>query len=309
MKKIVLWVVVLLVISFFVVKLLPTTKTVSHSVNVDCPIDALTRNISNPTNWNKWWPGKKLNDSSYSFNEKTIAIKNILINGFNGQTLSDGIQIQIALQAISISSYTSQINITTQYELSTNVITKLFQYLSLSKDRSEFTQFLNHLQTVFSSTEKTYGFNIERQKVPNSSYISVKQSFNHHPTTEEIYSMIHELEKYIELQNSKATNAPILNIHTDDNKEYDVMVAIATVRDLPSNNQFFLKNMMLGNIMVAEVKGDRKRIDECIQAMKYYINDYRKSSPAIYFERLITNRLTEKDSTKWVTTINYPIFN
>ena len=87
------------------------------------------------------------------------------------------------------------------------------------------------------------------------------------------------------------------------------MVAIATDRDLPSNNKYFLKNMMLGNIMVAEVKGDRKRIDECIQAMKYYISDYKKSSPAIYFERLITNRLAEKDSTQWITTINYPIFN
>lgn len=309
MKKIVLWVVLLLVISFFVLKLLPTTKTVTQSVNVDCPIDALTRNISNPTNWDKWWPGKKINDSSYSFNEKTIQIKNVLLNGFNGQTQSDGKQIQIFLQGVPISSYTSQISITTQYVLSTNLVTKLFQYLSLSKDKSEFTQFLNQLQTVFSSTEKTYGFNIERQKVPNSSYISTKKTFNHHPSTEEIYSMIQELEKYIELQNSKAINAPILNVHTDDNKEYDVMVAIATVRDLPSNNQYFLKNMMLGNIMVAEVKGDSKRIGECIQAMKYYINDYRKSSPAIYFERLITNRLTEKDSTKWVTTINYPIFN
>ncbi len=309
MKKIVLGVVLLLVIGLIVVKLLPTTKTVTQSVNVDCPIDALTRNISNPAYWNKWWPGKKLNDSSYTFNEKTIQIKTVLLNGFNGQTETDGKQIPIALQALSLDSYTSQINITTQYQFSKNVLTKLLQYLSLSSDKTTFSQFLNHIQTVFSSTEKTYGFKIERQKVPNSSYISVKQSFNHHPTTEEVYSMINELQQYIAKLESKEMSAPILNIHTDNNKEYDVMVAIATVRDLPSTDKYFLKNMMLGNIMVAEVKGDRKRIDECIQAMKYYISDYRKSSPAIYFERLITNRLTENDSTKWVTTINYPIFN
>jgi predicted transcriptional regulator YdeE len=179
----------------------------------------------------------------------------------------------------------------------------------LLKDKSDFTKFLQQIQVVFSSTEKTYGFNIERQRVPNSSYISVKQSFTHSPTTEEIYSMIQELEKYIASQNSNVANAPIVNIYTDNNKEYEVMVAIATDRDLPSNTKYSLKNMMLGNIMVAEVKGDRKKIDECIQAMKYYISDYKKSSPAIYFERLITNRLAEKDSTQWITTINYPIFN
>ena len=309
MKKIVFWLIALLGSGFIVIKLLPLTKTVSQSVNVDCPIDALNRNISNPSNWNAWWPGKKLSDSNYSFHEKEIIINTFLINGFSGQIKNNGKQIKIDLRALTISSYTSQINLTRQYEFSSNVITKLLEYVSLLKQESEFTEFLHHVQTVFSSIEKTYGFNIERQKVPNSSYISVKQSFNHNPTTEEIYFMIQELEKYIELQNSKPINAPILNIHTDNNKEYEAMVAIATDRDLPSNNKYFLKNMMLGNIMVAEVKGGRKRIDECIQAMKYYISDYRKSSPAIYFERLITNRLTEKDSTQWVTTINYPIFN
>jgi hypothetical protein len=309
MKKIVLWVIVFLVISFCVLKLMPTTKTVSETVDVDCPIDALNRNISNPSNWTKWWPGNKLNNSKYSFLEKEILINKILLNGFEGQTQSRGKQIKINLQALTINSYTSQINLTTQYAFSSNVVTKLIQYVSLLKDKSDFTKFLQQMQAVFSSTEKTYGFNIERQRVPNSSYISVKQSFTRSPTTEDIYSMVRELENYIELQNSKVINAPILNIHTDNNKEYEAMVAIATNRDLPSNNKFFLKNMMLGNIMVAEVKGDRKKIDECIQAMKYYISDYKKSSPAIYFERLITDRLAEKDSTQWVTTINYPIFN
>lgn len=309
MKKFFIWIIVGLAISFCIVQLLPTTKIVSETVDVDCPIDALNRNISNPSNWTKWWPGNKLTDSKYSFLEKEILINKILLNGFEGQTQSRGKQIKINLQALTINSYTSQINVTTQYAFSSNVVTKLMQYVSLLKDKSDFTKFLQQMQAVFSSTEKTYGFNIERQRVPNSSYISVKQSFTHNPTTEEIYSMIEELEKYIALQNSKVINAPIVNLFTDNNKEYEAMVAIATDRDLPSNNKYFLKNMMLGNIMVAEVKGDRKRIDECIQAMKNYISDYKKSSPAIYFERLITDRLAEKDSTQWVTTINYPIFN
>jgi hypothetical protein len=309
MKKFVVGFSLFVLIGLIIVFLLPTTKTVTQSANVNCPIDALTRNISNPVNWSIWWPGKKLNDSSYTFNEKNIQVTNILLNGFNGKLESDGMQIQLGLQALSIDSYTSQIVVTTQYQFSNSLFTKIKQYLSFTSDKAAFNQFLSHIQTVFSSIEKTYGFNIERQKVPNSSYISTKQSFNHHPTTEEIYAMINELQQYIAKLESKEMSAPILNIHTDNNKDYDVMVAIATVRDLPSTDKYFLKNMMLGNIMVAEVKGDRKRIDSCIQAMKYYISDYRKSSPAIYFERLITNRLTEKDSTKWVSTINYPIFN
>ena len=111
MKKIVISSSIIIVIGFLVIFLLPTTKMVTQSVNVPCPIDALTRNIANPINWSMWWPGKKINDSSYSFNEKTIQISNILLNGLNGQTQSNGMQIQLSVQAVPIDSYTSQINI------------------------------------------------------------------------------------------------------------------------------------------------------------------------------------------------------
>ena len=70
MKKIVIWIIASLVICFCIVKLLPTTKIVSETVDVDCPIEALNRNISNPSYWTKWWPGKKLNNSKYSFSLK-----------------------------------------------------------------------------------------------------------------------------------------------------------------------------------------------------------------------------------------------
>ncbi len=308
MKKVLIGVGLILVVGILVIALLPKEKTVIQSASADCPIETISRNIAFPTNWKNWWPGKQLTDSTYQLNQDTILVKNILLNGFYIIVQNSSLPTSFNVQLVAKDGERSEINITTQYQFSTNLWTKLLQYISLPSQKGTSTQLLKHLENHFSSTEKTYGFKIENQKVPNSSYISTKKSFNHFPSTEEIYELINELEIYIAQQNSKIMNTPILNIHTDNNKEYDVMVAIATDRDLASTNQFFLKNMMLGNIMVAEVKGDRKRIDSCIQAMNFYIRDYRKSSPAIYFERLITNRLSEKDSTKWVTTINYPIF-
>lgn len=68
-----------------------------------------------------------------------------------------------------------------------------------------------------------------------------------------------------------------------------------------------LKQMMLGNIVVAEVTGGPAAIEKCRMAVQFYVNDFRKVSPAIAFERMVSNRLTE-DSSRWVTSINYPVF-
>jgi hypothetical protein len=42
--------------------------------------------------------------------------------------------------------------------------------------------------------------------------------------------------------------------------------------------------------------------------MKNYVEDNKKTSPAIPYQSLITNRLTETDTTKWVTKLYYPVF-
>jgi len=57
-----------------------------------------------------------------------------------------------------------------------------------------------------------------------------------------------------------------------------------------------------------EVKGSNFKIREAQVQIEYYLTDYGKRFPAIPFQRLITDRSKVKDSTQWVTTLNYPIF-
>ena len=308
MKRILLSILGIMLLLIIILFLLPSNKTTTQTITVECPNNAVTRDISNSANWIKWWPGKKVNDSSYLLNNIEIHIKTVLLNGFKASSKNNNINCLIDFSFGIINSFTTQLTLSISCNFSKNPFTKAIQYLSYNEQKESFALFMNALNEHFSSTEKTYGFKIEQQKVPNWAYISTKKTYQHYPTNDEIYSLIAEVNQYILQQKSKAVNFPILNIHSDNNKEYDVMVAVATDQNLPSNDKFFLKNMMLGNILVAEVKGGNTIIDQCQQAMKFYVEDYQKSSPAISFQRLKTNRLTEKDSTKWVTTINYPIF-
>ena len=86
------------------------------------------------------------------------------------------------------------------------------------------------------------------------------------------------------------------------------MVAIPVNKILPETNRFLVKRMILGKILVAEVRGGRSRIDEGMQEMENYVKDHKLVSPAIPFEMIITNRQAESDTAKWVTRLYYPIF-
>jgi len=100
----------------------------------------------------------------------------------------------------------------------------------------------------------------------------------------------------------------MLNVYADNPGRYQVMVAIPTKSDLPSESGFQLKKMVLGNILVAEVKGGPATVRLGEENLQNYVDDYHKISPAIPYQSLITNRMAESDTTKWITKLYYPVF-
>jgi hypothetical protein len=65
--------------------------------------------------------------------------------------------------------------------------------------------------------------------------------------------------------------------------------------------------MVPGTILVAEVKGGTATVEEGFRQLEFYIDEHELSSPGRPFQSLITDRSIEKDSTKWVTKLYYPV--
>jgi hypothetical protein len=66
--------------------------------------------------------------------------------------------------------------------------------------------------------------------------------------------------------------------------------------------------MVLGNLLSVKVQGDQAKVNQAFEATKQYITDKQKYSPAMPFVIYNTNRLLEKDPTRWKSTISYPIY-
>jgi hypothetical protein len=308
MKRFLYGIIVIVVLVIGVGFFLPSNQVKSLTANATTPFDGISRVIVNKQYWGNWWPGIVRNDSTLVFENSELHIDMVLLNGFKGQVLNTSIPTFLELQTIATYNAETALTFNINFSFSKNPFLKLYQYVVYRSEQKQYEQLFNKLTLSFSNVQRVYGFDIRMEKVPNAYYVSTKNYLNHYPTIEEVYASIEEVNDFILAQKSKVVNYPIFNVFKEGENQYLLMVAVASDREIPSQGKFLQKNMMLGNIVVAGVQGGNSRIEKCKEAVQFYVNDFRKVSPAIAFERLITNRLQEKDSSKWVTTVNYPVF-
>lgn len=295
-------------ISAFLYSRIPATESHNYGMAFHCTENGAIRQLHDSTKWNLWWPGKKINGSTYSFENNTFTISNIILPGIETDISNrrDSIKAYFQVYRLKPDSTIFQWNFT--YNYSSNPITRIQQYFRLYNLKADLRNFITAVKPYFENETNIYGMKIEQQTVKDSSYISTKQRFDHYPTTDNIYQLVNALKNYIQEKKGEQTNPPMMNVFPVTSTNYEVMVAIPTKWDLPEEGNFKLKKMVLGNILVGEVRGGLSTVMNAEKQLANYVYDYGKTSPAIPFQSLVTDRLIETDSSKWITRLNYPIF-
>jgi hypothetical protein len=191
---------------------------------------------------------------------------------------------------------------------SANPFSRFFQYLEMKSVKKNMDQVLATLKRFLSKNENIYGISIQRTSIKDTSFISAKSVFKTYPSTPQIYGLIQTIQAFTAKNNVKQTDAPIYNITQIENGQYQLMAAIPVDRTLPDNNTFSSKRMVRGSFMVTEVVGGEYTVEKALQSLKQYFNDYRKTSMAINFTMLITDRMLQPDTCKWITKLYQPVY-
>lgn len=288
--------------------LIPSRQYIKDKIFVNSTQTAVSRFIINVDKWPCWWPGKRIDDSNYSFKNCTYRIEKILLNGFETLVINNRDSLRGFVEFAAYGKDSTQFKWISTKGFSGNPYKRFVEYTELKKLEKNIDSLLSNMQKYFDRQENIYGMKIVAQKVTDTSLISERNTFSHYPTTDEIYKMIHSLKEYIKQKGGEETNFPMLNVNKEGAERYETMVAIPTKRDLPSEGKFQLKKMVLGNILMGEVKGGVHTVVKGEEQLAYYVTDYQKTSPAISYQSLVTNRLSESDSSKWVTRLYYPVF-
>ena len=229
----------------------------------------------------------------------------------------DVIQVDINQKGEELKSVIALSEITadsTAVEWSTNLISsknplkRIQQYFHAQKIHESMANILASLQEFVIKKENIYGLSVQRALVTDTLLVTTKTTTKEYPKKEFYYDLIKKLQNYIGDQKAASVNYPMLNITPLGDNQYAVTVAVPVNKALPDNNSIAFKRMIPGNILIAEVKGGTLTIENAIINLSNYAADYQLVAPAIPYQSLITDRLMEPDSSKWVTKLYFPIY-
>lgn len=303
------WTVILVVVLLSLTGILyvgiSSQQSFSKSVAVACTNEGALRTLTNEAGNKKGWPGTKLNDSTYQFEQIKYTVGASLLNIISLR-LEDKARGELIIEETMPDS--SSFTFTYSETLPLQPFQRISAYRNIQKTKSGIEKLLNALKSNFDGEELVYGIKIEMSRVKDSAMISTRTLLDHYPDLTEVYQQIDAIRKYIQANGGEETSAPMLNVFDDGPNQFLVMVAVPT-KTLVNGNETFLQKRMLANgfILISEVQGGNTIIQNAEAAMKQYVADHQKSSPAIPFQMLLTDRRAEPDSAKWKTRLYYPV--
>lgn len=306
MKKIVAFILVFAVVAvaasyIFIPSKIRIKAVTENSMNKK----AAYRYLLNEDNWTKWWPGPK----KFHYNNTEFRFVKKMLNSFEMQLVFKKDTLNNSLLLIPVSIDSTAYTWSCEIESSKNPFKRWMQYFDARQIKNNLDRLSASLKYFLEKEENVYGFKVQRVKVTDSVLISTRRTFDHYPDIEEVGQLVQHLKDYIKKENAVEKNFPMLNVHDLGFGKYEAMVAIATDKELPATNDFMPKKVLKGgNLLEAECKGGPYAIKKGFEEFRNYKNDLEFLSPAIPYELMITDRVKEKDTARWITKFYYPVY-
>jgi hypothetical protein len=306
MKKILIGLVLLSAVALISVYLLiPGRFKIEATISLPVALPGVSRTLTDENNWKKLWPG----ETPFNYNQQTYSISIKISSVFDIDIYSGKDTVNSRMELVSIGNDMMTIGWHAEQVTSSNPFTRFSQYRHAKLTEKNMDEILQAMKAFLEKTKNIYGVEIKKTLVTDSVLISIRRSFEHYPNVQEIDAMIQDLRKYIVQNNGIEKNSPMLNVLRLDSSHYEAMSAIPVNKALPRTNEFAPKFLLKGgNILEAQVQGGPYTIETSLQKIENYRSDYKYNSPAIPYQLLITDRLKEPDTTKWITKLYYPVF-
>jgi hypothetical protein len=317
MKK---WIIGLALLLFLFLVLLyifiPSKLTVSTAGFMSCTPGAAVRILSDGPGWKKWWPASGTNEGTASGDSDSIYI--LGLTGFSvTANLNQAVQISIQDQGTILPSLATILAVpgdscvvqwVTALQAGPNPLQRIRQYMHAGRIRNNMQTVLAALQVWLDKKENVYGLQLRSSSTVDTLLIAIRQDFAEYPATPEIYGLVATLRQYAEQQGAAVTDQPLLSVLPRQPAGFAVMVALPVNRQLEGRAPIVFSRMVPGRFIVSEVRGGTGRVQEALSQIQHYFEDYKKTSMAIRFQSLVTDRMKEPDSSKWVTRLYAPVF-
>lgn len=288
---------------------IPPVITAGVTGSFAMPSKRVFKFLENEKEWMKWWPGKKGTTAfNFEYNNTQFTVTEKLYHSLSMDAVYDETLIKSSLVLVPLGQDKAALNWEAKLAAGANPFKRYINYRKVKALESSMKKIIAALETFVNNPTNAYGMKVEQVRVVDTFLLSQKKVFKTYPSTAEVYEMVYAIKNYLATHNIKEIGYPMLHVEMMGNEQFETMVAIPIDHEVPNDGAFVFKLMIAGNILRAEIKGDYKRIKQASEELENYRVEHQKTSPAIPFEMMVTDRLKEKDSSQWITRLYYPVF-
>jgi hypothetical protein len=312
MKKWMVWVLVLFILALFSIYFfIPAKIAISRIIVARVTINGEFRQISQEGKWEKWWletDGRSyVKGEPFTFNGTTFRLTQIQNNIAGIEVEQDGIKIQSVLHLISLSTDSTASQWQCEWPAGNSPWGRISAYYQAGKISKNMKGVLLNLKSFISDPKNVYGFSIFKTSIRDTTMLSARFTSIAYPTTADIYAYCDVLKRSIQKQKGTVTGFPLIHVRKTDNDSFEIQAALPTNRKLENDGKVFYRRMVPGNFLCAEVKGGPFTVNEAVKQLNFFLQDHNKTQIAIPFQQLVTNRLSEPDTSKWITRVYLPV--
>lgn len=302
----------LILAAAFIYGFIPSRLVFSRSLTIEAHQRAVFRSLTQQHLIEKWWQAQEkqepgttgfIDADGYSFRLQPGAFDIITVHSRKGTASLPPSYISVT----PLQKHVSLVEWKFEQASGTGPLQRVRNYLHAKGINNRMAAVFDSLQHFMQDAENVYGIRIENTRVSDTLLITSRRETAAIPGTADYYSMIDSLEAYIKSRGAVATNYPMLHIVQTDRNNYQTTVAIPVNKIVPDEGNIRLNRMIPGNILTAEVRGGLHTVMNAMQQMEYFASENSLASPAMPYQQLITNRLLQPDSSKWITRIYYPV--
>lgn len=318
MKKFLFLLLLLAVAAVFgIFLLIPSKITISSAVTVRTTDVGAERFVTDDSKWARWWHyGQQTADSStnnqaervfvtngYTFKQSSRFYKSaeITLQNADRMLVSKMVVVPLAIDSTGI-EWKSELS------AGNNPYSRLMGYLEAKRIKKTMDEVIGNLKNFLSKTENVYGIQIERNYLKDTLFVSSKQSVHTYPSIKEVYALIGKIKNYIAKNGIQPSGNPIYNVTQMEDNKFQLMAAVPVNHALAETDEFAMKFMVKGSFLITEVVGGENAVNTSYHNLLAYFHDYRKTSMAMNFTMLVTDRILQPDSSKWITKLYQPVY-
>lgn len=303
MKKLILTIVLIFLLFIaFAYLFFPARPSVSYTISLHCNANSMGRYLDTKMKWESWWT---FADSSFSYRagRQFPLLKELYIN-------DKGVELLSTLLIHPVAGKSDSVDMVWQLVLnrsSYNPVQRIINYREATAIKKNAVQVLDSMKRFFQK-ESTYGISIHEATITDSILLVKKHIYSSYPSTDSVYTLFDELKSVISANKAMQTGNPLLNVTQLGDGQFQTTAALPINRMFNTDKNFQTKKMLNGVFLISEVDGGVSMIEKSLLELQYYFLDHNRTMMAMPFQILITDRRSEKDSSKWITQIYVPTF-